>query len=115
MVDEADKAPLEVIGVLKGLIEDHEMLLSDGRRILSPEHAHVVDGEEEDALHNVILIHPHFRIILLANKQGYPFLGNDLLSELGDCFSWCVILMICFAPSYISLCSHEIPNPDEKS
>jgi hypothetical protein len=30
--DEADKAPLEVVCVLKGLIEDRYMLLADGRR-----------------------------------------------------------------------------------
>lgn len=34
VVDEADKAPLEVTVVLKGLAEDGEMLLSDGRRIV---------------------------------------------------------------------------------
>ncbi len=35
VVDEADKAPLEVVIILKGLVEDGEMLLSDGRRIVS--------------------------------------------------------------------------------
>jgi MoxR-like ATPase len=34
VIDEADKAPLEVVCVLKGLIEDGEMLLADGRRIV---------------------------------------------------------------------------------
>ena len=37
VVDEADKAPLEVVALLKGLLEDGEMLLGDGRRLLSPE------------------------------------------------------------------------------
>lgn len=38
VVDEADKAPLEVVIILKGLVEDGEMLLSDGRRIVSDIH-----------------------------------------------------------------------------
>ena len=33
VVDEADKAPLEVVAVLKSLVEDGELLLADGRRI----------------------------------------------------------------------------------
>ena len=34
VIDEADKAPTEVVSVLKGLIEDGQMRLSDGRQIL---------------------------------------------------------------------------------
>lgn len=34
VIDEADKAPLEVIAVLKSLVEDGELLLADGRRML---------------------------------------------------------------------------------
>ena len=34
VVDEADKAPLEVTVILKGLAEDGEMQLSDGRIIV---------------------------------------------------------------------------------
>jgi MoxR-like ATPase len=34
VIDEADKAPLEVVAVLKSLVEDGELLLADGRRIL---------------------------------------------------------------------------------
>ena len=37
VVDEADKAPTEVVCLLKTLLEDGEMLLGDGRRILSQE------------------------------------------------------------------------------
>jgi von Willebrand factor A domain-containing protein 8 len=87
-VDEADKAPLEVICILKGLVEDGEMMLSDGRRILSQERLHeAIQGTR------VIPIASGFRVVMLANKQGYPFLGNDLLNELGDCFSWYVFLV----------------------
>ena len=34
VIDEADKAPLEVVAVLKSLVEDGQLLLADGRRIL---------------------------------------------------------------------------------
>ena len=44
MVDEADKAPTEVVVVLRGLVEDGEMALSDGRRILRPEVAAEAQG-----------------------------------------------------------------------
>jgi von Willebrand factor A domain-containing protein 8 len=37
VIDEADKAPTEVVAVLKGLI-DSDMLLPDGRRLLSQDH-----------------------------------------------------------------------------
>ena len=37
--DEVDKAPLEVICVLKGLIGDGELVLHDGRRLLSMDRA----------------------------------------------------------------------------
>jgi MoxR-like ATPase len=30
VIDEADKAPLEVVSILKGLVEDGRMALSDG-------------------------------------------------------------------------------------
>ena len=97
VVDEADKAPLEVVCILKGLIEDGEMLLSNGKRILSPEKIQQLPEQMKHS-EQIIEIHAEFRIFVLANKQGYPFLGNDLLQELGDCFS-----------------CHIINNPDEES
>ena len=36
VLDEFDKAPVEVVVVLKGLLEDGELLLGDGRRFVSP-------------------------------------------------------------------------------
>lgn len=90
VLDEADKAPLEVVCVLKGLIEDRYMLLADGRRIM---------GEKATAMEDdVVLVHPKFRVIALANRPGYPFLGNDFYREIGDCFS-----------------CHAIDNPDTAS
>ncbi len=35
VIDEIDKAPIEVVQILKGLVEDREMMLVDGRRIYS--------------------------------------------------------------------------------
>uniref|UniRef100_A0A914QPH8 VWFA domain-containing protein n=2 Tax=Panagrolaimus davidi TaxID=227884 RepID=A0A914QPH8_9BILA len=34
-----------------------------------------------------LAIHPEFRLIMLANRPGFPFLGNDLFAVLGDLFS----------------------------
>ena len=86
MVDEADKAPLEVVCILKGLIEDGEMLLSDGRKIV----AHTYDYEKSACTkqgENLIHMHPNFKMFTLANRPGFPFLGNDFFRECGDVFS----------------------------
>ncbi|XP_047408351.1 von Willebrand factor A domain-containing protein 8 [Sciurus carolinensis] len=80
VVDEADKAPTNVTCILKTLVENGEMILADGRRIVA--NSANVDGRE-----NVIVIHPDFRMIVLANRPGFPFLGNDFFGTLGDIFS----------------------------
>jgi hypothetical protein len=72
MCDEADKAPLEVVCVLKGLMEDGQMQLADGRCIL----AHGVPAPSGQRAESVIRIHPNFRMLALANRPGFPFLGN---------------------------------------
>ena len=58
------------------------MRLSDGRIIVPTECA-------EEAKHNpnLIPIHPDFRLIVLANRPGFPFLGHDFFAALGDVFS----------------------------
>lgn len=94
LVDEADKAPLEVISVLKGLIEDGEMLLGDGRRLIDPTRVPIDDLNDDQ----VILVHPEFKMWVLANRPGYPFLGNNFFREYGDIFA-----------------SHVIDNPDVDS
>ncbi|EFA13666.1 von Willebrand factor A domain-containing protein 8-like Protein [Tribolium castaneum] len=85
VVDEADKAPTHVTCILKTLIESGQMVLSDGRRIggTSPHH---------------IPIHPDFRVVVLANRPGFPFLGNDFFGALGDLFS-----------------SHSVENPEPEA
>ncbi len=82
VVDEADKAPTHVTCILKTLVESGEMILSDGRRIVrdSSRHSGLNPGE-------LIKAHPDFRMIVLANRPGFPFLGNDFFGSLGDLFS----------------------------
>ncbi|CAJ1338144.1 unnamed protein product, partial [Effrenium voratum] len=75
VLDEADKAPLEVVVVLKSLIEDGQLALPDGRRLAS-----------SDVGDHSLRVHPEFRMFVLANRPGFPFLGNDLLRE-ADVFS----------------------------
>uniref|UniRef100_A0A3P8URE8 von Willebrand factor A domain containing 8 n=1 Tax=Cynoglossus semilaevis TaxID=244447 RepID=A0A3P8URE8_CYNSE len=66
VIDEADKAPTNVTCILKALVESGEMILADGRRIISAE-----------TRPNSIIMHPDFRMVVLANRPGFPFLGND--------------------------------------
>ena len=102
VVDEFDKAPVEVVCVLKGLLEDGEILLADGRRFVSAKSVLFelsVDplGPEAEGA-SILQIHPDFRVIALANRPGYPFLGNDFFAEMGDVFA-----------------CHAIDNPDQAS
>lgn len=82
VVDEADKAPTHVTCILKTLVESGEMILSDGRRIVPSN-----DIRASSPSPNIIPIHPEFRMIVLANRPGFPFLGNDFFGALGDLFS----------------------------
>lgn len=60
IIDEADKAPEHVVAVFRSLAGQGELTLSDGRRVRS-----VRDRE------NDVVVHPNFRLILLANRPGY--------------------------------------------
>ncbi|KAM4558944.1 von Willebrand factor A domain-containing protein 8 [Odontesthes bonariensis] len=80
VIDEADKAPTNVTCILKTLVESGEMILADGRRIIS-------DPHEANGRPNTIIMHPDFRMLVLANRPGFPFLGNDFFGALGDIFS----------------------------
>lgn len=90
VIDEADKAPTHVTCILKSLVESGNMVLSDGRKIIKKPQK-VIDS-------NCIVTHPDFRIIILANRPGFPFLGNDFFGALGDLFS-----------------SHGVDNPSKES
>lgn len=41
---------------------------------------------EADGRANVITMHPDFRMLVLANRPGFPFLGNDFFGALGKTF-----------------------------
>jgi hypothetical protein len=60
LIDEADKAPEHVVAIFRSLAGQNEMTLSDGRRVRA------VRERESD-----IVVHPMFRLILLANRPGY--------------------------------------------
>ena len=104
--------------MLKGLVEDREMLLADGRRLLDPRRAAEEAAEQAAAIEagggvgvvrEVVPIHPDFRLWVLANRPGFPFLGQDFFAECGDIFAThvrrlsvrtclpcvCVVLCLC--------------------
>lgn len=104
IIDEADKAPEHVVAIFRSLAGQGEMTLSDGRRVRPTRER---DGD--------IVVHPNFRLILLANRPGYraswsvdvyifptnsypAFLGNHFLQVLGENFS-----------------AHAVSNPDQAS
>ncbi len=60
------------------------MLLGDGRRLLSKERIAAEVWRDDDG---VIPIHEDFRVWVLANRPGFPFLGNNFFKEVGDVFS----------------------------
>ncbi|VDB87134.1 unnamed protein product [Peniophora sp. CBMAI 1063] len=90
VVDEADKAPEHVVAVFKSLAGSGELSLPDGRRVRRKNEGIGRPGDIE--------VHDDFRLILLANRPGYPFLGNHFLQVLGDNFSL-----------------HSVANPDLES
>ena len=66
VIDELDKAPGEVTAVLKSLVDDGDMLLGDGRRIVA---GHAAASAGDSAME--IRCHPRFMIIALANRPGW--------------------------------------------
>ncbi len=83
VVDEADKAPTQVTCILKTLVESGEMILSDGRRIVAP----LAKFDRLKDRDDLIRMHPDFRMVVLANRPGFPFLGNDFFGAMGDLFA----------------------------
>ncbi|XP_075977606.1 von Willebrand factor A domain-containing protein c12.2 [Anticarsia gemmatalis] len=83
VVDEADKAPTHVTCILKTLVENGEMILSDGRRIVPKDMMESSGGD----VASFVPVHDDFKMIVLANRPGFPFLGNDFFASLGDLFS----------------------------
>ena len=60
------------------------MILSDNRRIVPQsvidKHYSFLSPEE---MSKIIPLHPNFKMFVLANRPGFPFLGNDFYSILG--------------------------------
>ena len=51
-------------------------------------------------------MHPKFQMIVLANRPGFPFLGNDFFREIGDVFAvrlalYCFVCDPIHAPLYV--------------
>lgn len=42
-----------------------------------------IDKREAEGRPNIIVMHPDFRMLVLANRPGFPFLGNDFFGALG--------------------------------
>eukprot|EP00965_Chrysotila_dentata_P180806 5968402-Pleurochrysis_carterae.AAC.1 len=58
------------------------MLLPDGRK---------VTPKGSPPSENTLPIGENFRAIVLANRPGYPFFGNDFFRECGDVLSCHVV------------------------
>jgi len=86
VVDEADKAPIHVTCVLKSLLESGRATLADGRKIVTDK-KELANLSQSTSSSEIILMHEDFRMFVLANRPGFPFLGNDFFSSLGDVFS----------------------------
>lgn len=78
IVDEADKCSSAVTSIFRSLSERGQLTLPDGRQVRPQGSV----GSPDD-----VIVHPNFRCILLANRPGFPFLGNEFLSTLGEGFS----------------------------
>ncbi len=59
------------------------MILSDGRRIVAP----VAKFDRLRDSEDLVRMHPDFRMVVLANRPGFPFLGNDFFGAMGDLFA----------------------------
>ena len=84
LLDEADKAPTEVTVLL---VADRELLLLDGRLLTDRRSPSAPIG----VLQTVVRVHEDFRLIILANRPGYPFHGNALFRECGAAFAPVVV------------------------
>jgi len=124
--DEVDKAPLEVICMLKGLIGDGELVLHDGRRLLSMTRARrdfdraakgddiaEADFDTYCKAHQIVPMHPDFRIFVLANRPRHPFQGNAFFRECGDLFS-CHVIDNLDVQSEVELLQAFAPSVDTK-
>lgn len=75
-----------MVALLKALAEEGDLLLADGRRIVRRERLSKAGPQDK-----VIVLHEDFMMIVLANRPGYPFLGNNLFSVCGGVFSTFIV------------------------
>lgn len=104
VIDEADKCSAAVTAVFKSLAERGELSLPDGRRVRPAKS----QGSPDD-----IIVHPDFRLVLLANRPGFPFLGNAFLEVLGEGFS-CYAVGNPDVESEVRLLMQAAPSVEEK-
>ena len=107
VVDEADKCSTAVSAVFKSLAERGELSLPDGRRIRPPKQGEQVATSEGGD----ILVHPDFRLVLLSNRPGWPFFGNNFIEVIGEGFS-CYAVANPDIESEVRLLKAAAPNVD---
>ena len=54
----------------------------------------------------IIVAHPDFRMMVLANRPGFPFLGNDFFGAMGMFCAYRVLLKL----GHTCTCSKFVPN-----
>ena len=96
VLDECDKASPQVVASLKGLVGGL-MRLPDGRTLVSAENKGLVAAQENDE--KILVVHPDFRLIMLANPGVAPFLGSNVLETLGSLTN-CILME---SPSILSM------------
>ncbi|CDU22417.1 uncharacterized protein SPSC_01047 [Sporisorium scitamineum] len=107
VVDEADKCSTAVSAVFKSLAERGELSLPDGRRIRPAQ-----KGESAGAgVGGDILVHPDFRLVLISNRPGWPFFGNNFIEVIGEGFS-CYAVANPDIESEVRLLKAAAPNVD---
>ncbi|CAG5045460.1 unnamed protein product [Parnassius apollo] len=79
VVDEADKAPTTVTSSLNTLMENGEMVLSDGIRMISKK----IMNSSGDKPSGIIPVHEDFRMIIIASQTGFPFFEKYSSTPLG--------------------------------
>ena len=82
---QADKAPLEIVAIFKALVEDRDVLLGDGRRLVGAEIVEAEGGCDE----KTIVMHSEFKIWVLANRPG------ACVCACGVCVCVCVCVRVC--------------------
>lgn len=75
IIDEADKAAEHVVAIFRSLAGHGQLTLADGRRV-----------RETKEREGDIVVHPNFRLILLANRPGYRASGFGPAMTLSNGF-----------------------------